>query len=146
MSTAFASIVSAMVTQLQAAPAVSAQVHRARLRPMAKEWPDAIVVRPLQTELMPADGQNVVGIWTTSVAVECYARALASVSPDVAVDSILQAVITRLLANRSLGGLVGDVIPSAITYDFDVDGETTACATITFSIRHATAANSITPH
>lgn len=144
MTTAFASVVGALVAQLQAATPVSAHIFRARMRTVPQQFTDAVVVRVQDAQVDPAIGQGTCGIWATSVAVECYARAAAATSPDVAVDALLEAVVTRLMANRSLGGLVGDLVLSAINYDFDVDGESTACATVTFSIRHATAANSIT--
>jgi len=145
MSTAFASVVGAVVAALQAAPAVSAQVDRVRLRPIAKESATAIVVRPLGADADTSVGQGVVGIWATSVTVECYARSGASVSPDVAVDTLLQDAATRLYQNRSLGGLVGDLTLSTVAYDFDVDGDNTACVTLTYQIRHATAAGSLLP-
>jgi len=144
MTTAFASVVGAMVAALQAAPAVSTHVFRVRLRPVAQEWSSAVSVRPLGAEPDMSVGQGVVGIWATAVAVECYARSGAATSPDVAVDALLQSVTTRLAENRSLGGLVGDLTLSAVAYDFDVDGENTACVTLTYQIRHATAANSLT--
>lgn len=111
---------------------------------MAQDWQTAVVIRPLGVELQDAAGQGVACVWTTSVAVECYARAAPGVTADVAVDTVLQAVANRLLANRSLGGAVGDLALSAITYDFDADAQDTACATLTYQIRHATAAATVT--
>ena len=143
MTTAFASVVGAMVTQLQATPAVSAQVDRVRLRPVAKQALTAVVVRPQGAERDTSVGQGVVGIWATGVTVECYARASASTSPDLVVDELLQAVATRLQSDPTLGGLVGGIELSAVAYDFDVDGDNTACVTLTYQIRHATAANSL---
>ncbi len=143
MSTAFATVVAALVSTLAAAPNVSAQIHRVRLRPMAQDWQTAVVVRPLGVTLQDAAGQGVACVWTTSVAIECYARAVQGATADVAVDAVLQAVANRLLANRSLGGTVGDLALSAITYDFDTDAQDTACATLTYQIRHATAANTV---
>lgn len=144
MSTVFASVIGAIVTALKAAKPVSAQVHRSRVRVIPKEWPNCVVVRPLQAELEQGVGQGVAGIWATSVQVECYVRSTATTAPDAAVDALLEAVHNRLAQDRSLGGLVGSLTLLAINYDFDVDGESTACATLTFSIRHATAADSIT--
>lgn len=143
MTTAFASVMGAVVAALRDSPAVSAQVDRVRLRPIAKESPTAVVVRPLGAANDASVGQGVVGIWATSISVECYARSGASTSPDMAVDTLLQNVATRLFQNRSLGGLVGDLTLTQVVYDFDVDGENTACVTLTYQIRHATASNSL---
>lgn len=144
MTTAFASVVGAIVAQLESATPVSQHIFRARMRVVPQQMTDAVVVRIQDAQVEPAAGQGTYGIWATSVAIECYARANASTSPDVAVDALLESVVNRLMANRSLGGLVGDLVLSGINYDFDVDGESTACATVAFSIRHATAANSVT--
>lgn len=144
MSTVFATVIGAMVSALNAAPAVSAQVHRARVRVIPKEWPNCVVVRPMQAELEQGVGQGVAGIWATAVQVECYVRGLAATAPDLAVDALLEAVSNRFAQDRSLGGLVGDLTLLAINYDFDVDGESTACATLTYTVRHASAAGTIT--
>lgn len=144
MSTIFASLVGAVVAALQAATPVSDQVHRARVRAIPKEWPTCVVVRPRQAELESGVGQGVAGIWATALQIECYARSNAATTPDVAVDALLEAVTNRLGQDPSLGGLVGGIGLQAIDYDFDADGENTVCATLTFTVRHASAANSIT--
>lgn len=143
-ATVFAQLVGATCAALQAAPAVSAQVHRARMRVLPQQWTTAVVVRPARAALEEAVGQGVASIWATQLVVDCYARAPAAQAGDLAVDALLGAVVARLLADRSLGGLVGDLGLLGIEYDFDVDGETTACATLTFQVRHASSAASIT--
>ena len=72
----------------------------------------------------------------TILAVDCYARASGGVTPDLAVDALLGAVYARLAQDPSLGGLVQDLEPTSINFDFDVDGEHTACATLTYMVRH----------
>ena len=49
----------------------------------------------------------------------------------------------RLMADPSLGGLVGFIDPQSVDWDFDVDGAQTACATVVFAVRHATAAGAL---
>lgn len=79
----------------------------------------------------------------TILAVECYARGAAGVSPDLAVDALLAAVYGRLAADPSLGGLVQDLEPTSINFDFDVDGESSACATLTYLVRHRADSNTL---
>lgn len=142
MTTAVATVIGAIVSALKTAPYVSDHVLRSSLRTLPAEWPTAVVVRPMGTEVDQfAAGQNTFGIWVTSVAVECHARG--STTPDLVIDTLLQATANRLLADRSLGGTVGGLDIVAIHYDFDAAADITACATITLTIRHATAANSI---
>ena len=142
MTTAVATVIGAIVRALKTAPYVSNNVFRARLRPLPTDWPTAVVVRPRgSVKDNPDIGSNTFGIWDTAIEVECYAHG--SADPDLVVDPLLQAVANRLLADRTLGGTVGGLDIAVIGYDFDATADTAACATITLTIRHATAANSL---
>lgn len=143
MTTAVAAVVSAMVATLQAAPAVSPQVHRARLRPMAADWATAVVVRPLSVAFEPFAIQHAPFNLDTQIAVECYARASAGTSGDAAVDALMQAVYARLMSDTTLGGLVGDLRPDRLDFDLDADGDNTACATFTFTVLHSAGNNTL---
>lgn len=137
MSTVFAGIVAAMVARLQTAPAVSTQIHRARMRPLAADWTSAVVVRIQDAQL---DRLAIAGApinTDTTIVVECYARS-ASLSPDLAADALLQAVYARLAADPTLGALVADCQPTSLAYDFDADADRTACVLITYLVRHRT--------
>lgn len=134
--TAFAAIVGAMVDALGASPAVSPQIHRARVRPVAADWATLVAVRPLDATLEPFAIQGGPMNVDTRIAVECYARARPGQPPDVAVDALLGAVYARLAANSTLGGLVGDLVPVGLSYEFDADGDATACVTVTYTAVH----------
>lgn len=142
MTTAFAQVLGAMQAALQAAAAVSPNVFRARARVVPQQMATAIVVRPAQAERDASVGQGAMALWLTVVAVDCYARGSAASPVDTAVDALMGAAVQRLMQDQSLGGLVGSIDPQAVTWDFDVDGEQTACATVTFYVRHATASAS----
>ena len=138
MSTIFAGIVSAMVSALSAAPAVSAQIFRARLRPLAQQHTTAVVVRVQESQAERAAMHGAPVDFTTTIAVECYARS-ATTSADLAADDLLAAVYAKLAADSTLAGLVGDLYPTAINYDFDADGEQTACVTLFYTVVHRAA-------
>jgi len=140
MSTLLSTATAAITAALQAAPAVAPQVARVRLRPLGAATTTAVVVRPAQAE---AAEQLLSGMpiqWQCQIAVECYAKTTTTTAPDVAVDGVLSAVYSRLMADPTLAGAVNHMQPVGITYDFDVDGEQTACATLVFQVRQ-TAAN-----
>ena len=143
MTTVFAQVVGAFVGALQAAPAVSSHIDRARRRALPEGAENAVVVLIQQAVVERGIGTGTPCIWATQIAVECYAKAMPGQSPDVAVDALLAAVVGRVLADPSLGGVAGDVGLVGVAYDFDVDGRATACATVTFNVRHASAAASI---
>lgn len=129
-------VMAAAVAALQAGPAVAAQVERVRLRPLAGAATTAVVVRPVQadreTAAMAFAGPDA---WAVRIGVECYARAAAGVAADVALDPVLQAVYARLMADPTLGGVLRGLEPLSLAFDFDADGEKTACGIFIFTAR-----------
>lgn len=137
--------VTAIVSALQSGTPVASQVARVRLRPIAQSAAQAVVVRPVQSQVVEAamaPGYPV--SWTSSIAVECYARSGTTTPADVAVDALLVAVYARLMADTTLGGSVLALQPQDVSYDFDADGEQTTCATLVFNVRHKTAGSTFT--
>lgn len=137
MSTVFASIIAAMEAKLQAAPAVSGQIHRARMRPMAADWANAVVLRIDKAELDRLAIRGNPMNTDTVVVVECYARS-ATLSPDLVVDALLAKVYARLASDPTLGNLVEDLQATSLAYDFDTDADHAACVSITYLVRHRT--------
>lgn len=137
MATVFAGIVTAMVALLQAGTPVSAQIHRARVRPLSEDWTTAVAVRLESAELDRLALRQAPINSDTTVIVECYARST-SQSPDLAADALLAAVYARLAADPTLGGTVADLQPLSLAYDFDLDADRTACVSITYLVRHRT--------
>ena len=133
--------VTAMVAALQSAPAVAPNVARVRLRPQAQATTQAVVVRPLQSQAGDTDVPMGYPVsWTSTIAVECYARSTAATSPDVAVDALVAATYARLVQDPTLGGAVITLQLQEISYDFDADGDQTTCATLVFqTLQRATA-------
>lgn len=134
MTTMVSAAVAAVIAALSSGTPVCTQIARVRLRPIAQAQPLAVVVRPLQSEASPpALNPNLPVSWTSAIAVECYARTSAATTPDVAVDSLVEAVYARLMADPTLGGVVVSLQAQSLTWDFDADAEQTACATFVFN-------------
>lgn len=136
--TAFGSIVAAIAAQLQDAPAVSAQVHRARLKPVAAQHDTAVVVRIRSSSAERFAILNGPCDWDTAIDVECYARSN-TLSPDAAADALLAAVWARLAADPTLDGLVMDLNPTSLEYDLAGEADQMACVTLTLKVLHRTA-------
>jgi hypothetical protein len=143
MTTALATLVGSIVTVLSTATAVSSQIYRARMRPMAAQHTDAVVVRILSATPDRVELGGAPIDFTTLVAIECYARS-ATTTPDLAADTLLANVYAKLMADTSLGGTVMDINLTAIDYDFDADADNTACITLTLSVRHRTSSTTLT--
>ncbi|ARV17479.1 hypothetical protein AEP_00519 [Curvibacter sp. AEP1-3] len=137
MSTIVVKTVDAIEAALKAGTPVAPLIERGRRRPIPISSATAVAIRPVQIEV--AQAQMVSGMpvsWNGSYAVECYARSGKSTSPDVAVDELVQDVYARLMQDPTLGGVVVVIRPQGIAYDFDADGELTACATLVFNVLH----------
>lgn len=137
--------VTAIVSALQSGTPVASTIARVRLRPLAQATSQAVVVRPLQSEVSEAalaPGYPV--SWTTAIAVECYARSGTATAPDVAVDSLIEAVYARLMTDTTLGGAALALGLQTVSYDFDADGDQTTCATLVFHVRQRSAGATFT--
>lgn len=139
--TAFARATKAVEQQLKAA-AVSPYVFRSRARVVPKDMPTALVVRASQAEGETPAGAGAATQWQLVLALECYARARAGVDVEDALDALLGAAAQALAIDRTLGQVVADIAPVGVRWDFDVDGEKTACATVTFVVHQFTAGTS----
>lgn len=135
MTTPVAAVVTAVMASLQASPAVAAQVARVRMRPFTEATTAAVAVRPIDAQREESElGFAGASVWAVRFAVECYARSTSA--PDMAVDALLEAVHTRLMANPTLSGVVpGGIAPAGISFDFDADGDQLACGTFVFTAR-----------
>lgn len=142
-ATAFARTTAAVQASLLADPPVAPMVEIARMRALTdKDWA-AVVIRPgaAQSEFPVGAGTPIV--WRSSFALECYARGTTSHPVSEQVDELLGSVVHRLMYEPTLGGLVASISPDSISWEFDIDGSQTACATVIFSVQHATAPNNL---
>lgn len=133
--TAFARTSAAVRQQLQG---VSPHIFGDRSRVVPQQMATAIAVHLQAARREPSAGINAWSLWQTSVTVECYARPRTGKDAETALDELLGAAIAALEADRTLGGVVSDLQLGALDWDFDADGEKTACATATFAVRHRT--------
>ena len=134
MTTLVNTAVTAIIASLSSAVAVAPQISRVHLRPLAQGVGSVVIVRPLRSDPSQRLLSGAPVSWLTAVGVECYARATPAMSPDEAVDPLVEAVYARLMADPTLGGAVVALQPEGIVYDFDADADKTVCATFTFTV------------
>lgn len=140
-STAFARAVTAVQQLLEGA--AIANVFRNRSRVVPRDMATAVVVRASQAEGETPAGLGSSSQWQLVLAVECYARQRAGVELEDALDALLLDVTEAVATDRTLGQVVADIAPVGVHWDFDVDGEKTGCATVTFIVQQFTAAASL---
>lgn len=143
MSSAFSSVLAAVVAALGAAPALAeGRVYANRLQPLPAGRSSAVVARLEQS----SSRETVIGFldWTTRLAVECYARGQAGSDPSEAVDDLLQDVWLRLRAiDVGQLGVIDVQLDSAVEWLFDELETPLACAVIRLQILHRTPVNTL---
>ena len=144
MSTRFLSITKAVETELQKGVPVAGLVERNRSRVLASTVRTAVVVRQGQAKVDQVAGRVQAVPWLTSIQIDCYGRASTNQAADEVVDGVLQLVQQRLGLDMTLGGVAGGLALQGIAWDFDVDGDSTACATATYYVRHSASAADLT--
>ena len=140
MSSLLATATAAICQALQAAPAVAPAVYRARSRAISEAV--AVNVRPLGAEVQERILSGPLR-WQCRIGVECYVKTTTQTAPDVAVDALLEAVYARLMDDPSLGGAVKRIEPESIAYDFEADGDQSACATLVLSVTQFSQINAL---
>lgn len=144
MSTRFLLLSKAVEVLLRQPAPVAPHIERNRSRVLPAGVRTAAVVRQGQAQADQAAGRVQSCAWVTALLVDCYGRASAGQAADEAADSVLQAVQQRLQQDPTLGQLAAGIALQGVEWDFDVDGEATACATATYYVRHATHAADLT--
>lgn len=137
MRTAFATIVSAVIAQLSAAPAVCDKIYRSSGSVVPDQVDQAINVefnRALP-QLAAIAGAPI--DWSSTISVECFARSMTE-SGDLAVDPLLFAVFERLAQDPTLGGLIGDLAVAGVEAENSVEGKKTGWVRITYVADHRT--------
>lgn len=135
--TAFVDITAAFVAALSAAPAVSANIFRARDRAIAEDQANAINVQ-FDGATPYAGAMHGAPIdWISKITVECYARS-ATTSGDLAVDPLLSAAYARLALDTTLGGKVADIGVPQIEAEYDAQGQKTGWVRMTYPVSHRT--------
>lgn len=137
MNTAFFKITGAIVDLLNAAPAVSPNIYRARDRQIPERNDTAVNVQfngglPFEGTILGAPVD-----WLSKYSVECFARSK-EVSGDEAVDPLMLQVYGRLAADPTLGGLVFNIGSPSIEAEYTADGEKTGWVRMIFPVEHRT--------
>ena len=142
MTTAFSKVVAAVVAVLGSTPAVSSTIYRARPTDLPDQVESAVNVyfETALPQLGAIAGAPV--DWISKINVECYARSLRD-SGDIAVDPLFEAVYERLARNPTLGGVVDDLVISAIEAENTAEAKKTGWVRLTYMARHRTGNDSL---
>ena len=113
----------------------SGAVWRSRLRPIPEGTALAAVVRR-KADIRLGDSTMDRQMRQLAVTVEIYAR---GDEPDSVADPLIESVMTRVMADRSLGGLCDDVEVDSVDTDWAARDTDLVVMDLTFNVRYEVA-------
>lgn len=123
MSSRREQILDAIAITLAAAAGVDGRSYRSRIEALSRDEAPALVVEPGQ------DTAQVVNLcklnWSLDVLVSVYAR---GEEPDGVADETIVSVHSLIMADRTIGGLAYDVVPTTVSFDLE-RADTASCWT-----------------
>lgn len=124
-------------------PVAGGHITVGRTRAISSEYDQAVNVRLDESRPVPTSPQGRT-YWETLIEVECFAKSSTEgVTPQQAVDPLLQEVYERVLADHTLAGTAVDCNPTGVRWEPDEQGETACRATAMFLVLHQSVERSI---
>ncbi|MEI6032463.1 MAG: hypothetical protein WCQ20_15065 [Synechococcaceae cyanobacterium ELA739] len=140
MSSKREQIIAALATTLAGTTGVSTRIYRSRLEAFQRNEAPALVIEPGQDQAtIPAVSTRYID-WTLQVMIAVASR---GDIPDQAADPTIASIHSKVMADRTLGGLVLDVYPQSVVPNFEKADATAAWTVCTYQVRYRTSVDSI---
>ena len=133
-------IMSAIASTLVGTTGVGTRIWRSRTEAFARNETPCLVIEPgTDRASMPAVSMPRID-WTLSVTIAVGTR---GTIPDQLADPVISSIHSKLMADRSLGGLVLDIYPESVDPQLD-KADATSCWTVTtWTVRYRTGVTSL---
>lgn len=132
-------IISAIVSSLAGTTGVGTRIYRSRVEAFSRNEAPAIVVEGgRETAATISDSKL---DWTMDVLVAIYAR---GIIPDQAADPVRVSAHAKLMADRTLGGLAMNIIPTLMEPQLEAADQPALWMVCTYEIRYRTAIDNLT--
>jgi hypothetical protein len=115
--------------------AVNGRVFRSRIEAFQRSEAPAIVIEPGPDEAAAPSASNCWIDWTFVLVVAVITRGQI---PEQMADPIVQDIHSRLMSNRSLGGVSMDVWPMGVEPTFEKADRPSLWTVMTFRVRYRT--------
>lgn len=126
-------ILSYAATALAGTTMVGSRIYRSRVDAFSREEAPAIVVEPGMDRAVEFSSCKL--DWTLELIIAIYTRGQV---PDQLADPIVVDVNTRLMADRSMGGLAIDILPAMVDPQRDKADLTSLWTVLTYKVRYRT--------
>lgn len=117
---------------------VDNRIYRSRAEAFARDEAPAIVIEPANDRAQTYSTCKL--DWTLDVLVVVYVR---GAIPDQLADPIVVDVHSQLMADRTLGGLAIDIVPTTVDYQRDKADLTSLWQVNTYQVRYRSADNNL---
>ena len=132
-------ILAAVYNVLQGTTQVGSRIYRSRVEAFSREEAPAIVIEPGLDKAVEFSSCKL--DWTLELIIAIYVRGTV---PDTIADPITVDVNSKIMADRSLGGLVIDILPVMVDPQRDKGDLTSLWQVITYKVRYRTDAVDLT--
>jgi len=126
-------ILAALTTTLAGTADVDSRIYRSRVEAFSRDEAPALVIEPGTDRAQISTTCKV--DWTLEVIVAVYTRGNV---PDTLADPIIVDVHSKLMADRTIGGLAMDIIPLAVDPQRDKADLTSLWTVLTYQVRYRT--------
>ncbi len=132
-------ILAALYSELDGTVDVGSRIYRSRVEAFSREEAPAIVIEPARD---PARPYSICKLdWTLDVLVAIYTRGS---NADQLADPIAVDVHSKLMADRTIGGLAIDIIPIDTVWERDKGDLTSLWLVLTYQVRYRTKDDDLT--
>lgn len=136
MATKREQILAAISSTLAGTTGVNTRIYRSRQEAFSRQEAPAIVIAPSGDNPAPEPVSSCKIDWTLTVQIAVYARGNV---PDQVADPVILSLHSKLMADRTLGGLVMDIYPGPVDPQFDAGDLATAWIVCSYVVRYRTA-------
>lgn len=140
MSSRREQILAQIATTLAGTVGVSTRIYRSRVEAFQRNEAPALVIEPGIDTSAPEPVSTCKIDWTLQVLIAVHTR---GGIPDQTADPTIVSIHSKLMADRTLGGLAMDCWPVSIDPQFDKADLTSNWTVLTYQVRYRTSISSI---
>ena len=126
-------IIAAVATALVGTTGVSTRIYRSRAEAFARDEAPAIIIEPA-ADVPRGEPVSTCKIdWTLTVAIIVYTR---GAIPDQLAAPIVGSLHSKLMADRTLGGLAMDIFPGTVDPQMEKADQPALWTVCTYNVRY----------
>jgi hypothetical protein len=135
------SILAAVATTLAGTTGVGTRIYRSRVEAFARNEAGAIVIEPGTDSASEELVSNCKIDWRLPVLIAVYTR---GAIPDQLADPIIISLHSKLMADRTLGGLVMDIFPGTVDPQMEKADQPALWTVCTYNVRYRSSVTDLT--